>query len=189
MEQNKLNYFIADYSVSQTTLDQVFINFAKSQHGKDSDDEYDEEDEDYDGASETGDDPFDVEKIKTEDDMKHHHHHATEMSEYKIPMPDAQKDHDNSTLESIKNHFNSLKKSRHIRKTSSAKSVNRHQSLRSRKSSQTNSRHRPSVSDGGFTNLAYEVEFRNSAACDLPIQETPSQFNNSFNEFDEYSRC
>lgn len=193
MEQNKLNYFIADYSVSQTTLDQVFINFAKSQHGKDSDDEYDEEDEDFDGSSEPGEDPFDNEK-KKEEANNNNNPTSTEMPEHKISMssdvPNQQAaTNDQSTLESIKNHFNSLKKSRHIRKTSSAKSVNRHQSLRSRKSSQTNSRHRPSASDGGFTNLAYEVEFRNSAACDLPIQETPSQFNNSFNEFDEYSRC
>ena len=31
MEANKSRYFIEDYSVSQTTLEQVFINFARSQ--------------------------------------------------------------------------------------------------------------------------------------------------------------
>ncbi len=99
---------------------------------------------------------------------------------------------ENSTLESIKNHFNSLKKSRHIRKTSSAKSVNHHQSLRSRKSSQrsrTGSRHRPSISDGGFTNLAYEVEYRNSDAGDLAIREAYANIDCTLNEADEFSRC
>ena len=31
IERNKLNYHIEDYSVSQTTLEQVFLNFARSQ--------------------------------------------------------------------------------------------------------------------------------------------------------------
>ena len=31
IEQNKVDLFIEDYSVSQTTLEQVFINFARAQ--------------------------------------------------------------------------------------------------------------------------------------------------------------
>ena len=180
MELNKLNYFISDYSVSQTTLDQVFINFAKSQRNNDdSEDEFDVDEEDY-NESEPGEDSCEKQ---------------AEIPEVRVTLPEETNNNinntDNSTLESIKNHFNSLKKSRHIRKTSSAKSVNRRQSLRSRKNSQrSTSRHRPSISDGGFTNLAYEVEYRNSVAYDAPIQETSSNvMNYSLNEADEFSRC
>ena len=79
---------------------------------------------------------------------------------------------DSAAFSSIKNHFNSLKKSsRHIRKTSSAKSQNRKQSQRSTRSrksqrSKASSRRRSSVmGDVGFSNLAYEIEFKNSYAC------------------------
>lgn len=179
MELNKLNYFIADYSVSQTTLDQVFINFAKSQRSKDSDSEFEEEDEEEYEASETGEATLEKSDLNEKSNKEVHVNMGAD-----LPPP-----HDNSTLESIKNHFNSLKKSRHIRKTSSAKSVNLHQSLRSRKNSQrSTSRHRPSISDGGFTNLAYEVEYRNSVACELPIREF-SHNDCSLNEADEFSRC
>ena len=49
MESNKDSFLIADYSVSQTTLDQVFINFAKTQRGKDSEDEDDDDEIEADG--------------------------------------------------------------------------------------------------------------------------------------------
>jgi hypothetical protein len=108
-------------------------------------------------------------------------------------MPDERMANDNPTFESIKNHFNSLKKSRHSRKTSSAKSINRNQSIRSKKSrkSSRSSSKRASISEGGFTNLAYEIEYKNSDACDLPIQESSSvNLTNSFNEEGEiFSRC
>ncbi len=158
----------------------MFINFAKSQRGKDSEDEFDDEDEEEYNESEQGDIAEKASDLGAEIRM-------TMPDEDRMPPP-----HENSTLESIKNHFNSLKKSRHIRKTSSAKSVNRHQSLRSRKNSQrsrTGSRHRPSISDGGFTNLAYEVEYRNSDACDLAIRETYANLDCALNEADEFSRC
>lgn len=104
---------------------------------------------------------------------------------------------DSAAFSSIKNHFNSLKKSsRHIRKTSSAKSQNRKQSQRSTRSrksqrSKASSRRRSSVmGDVGFSNLAYEIEFKNSDACQLPIQESPQDLSTSYNEDGEYfSRC
>jgi hypothetical protein len=179
MEINKLNYFIADYSVSQTTLDQVFINFASQRGDNDSDSEFDEDEEEYHGSE------LDETEMEKKPDQV--------PPEVRVSMPEDASGKDPSAFESIKDHFNSLKKSRHIRKTSSAKSVNRHQSLRSRKSSRraTNkSGHRPSISDGGFTNLAYEVEYRNSVAYDSPIQENSSTgMNYSLNEADEFSRC
>jgi hypothetical protein len=183
MESNKLKYSIADYSVSQTTLDQVFINFAKSQRGKDSEDEEDYEQNDdayYDEEEEETTNQIEQINEKPISNMNDLQLGSLESSNNKMS-------NDNPTFESIKNHFNSLKKSRHSRKTSSAKSVNRNQSLRSRKSRKSNASSmskRASISEAGFTNLAYEIEFKNSDACDLP------NLTNSFNEDGEiFSRC
>lgn len=116
---------------------------------------------------------------------------------------------DTPTFESIKNHFNSLKKSsRHIRKTSSAKSQDFKKSQKSRMSqkSRTSSKRRrgPSgggeqcgsgcddsaPSSGGFPNLAYEIEFKNSDECELPIQESSQDLTTSINEDGEFfSKC
>ena len=155
----------------------VFINFASQRGDNDTDSEYGEDEEEYHGS--------DLDDSELEKKLE------TMPPEVRVSMPD-ENVKDPSTFDAIKDHFNSLKKSRHIRKTSSAKSVNRHQSLRSRKSSRrsTNkSRHRPTISDGGFTNLAYEVEYRNSVAYDAPIQENGSSVHYSLNEADEFSRC
>lgn len=107
-------------------------------------------------------------------------------------IPDAL-NNDTPTFESIKNHFNSLKKSRHIRKTSSAKSQHRKPSTRSRKSqlSRSSSKRRSGMNNsGGYNNLAYEIEYKNSEACELPIQESSQDLTTSINEDGEYfSKC
>ena len=167
----------------------MFINFAKTQRGKDSEDEFDP-DEEFEG-SENGDNYYEEKKSDSRDSVTI----STVEHQLRISMPEERMATDNPTFESIKNHFNSLKKSRHSRKTSSAKSVNRNQSLRSKKSRKSSQRSRSSskrasVSEGGFTNLAYEIEFKNSDAYDLPIPETSSNLTNSFNEEGEiFSRC
>lgn len=106
----------------------------------------------------------------------------------RVNLPPLDKN-ENTKFDSIKNHFNSLKKSKHIRKTSSAKSQHRRQSTRSRKS-QKSTRNSISNGDTGFTNLAYEIEFKNSDACEFRLQDTSNDNNNSFNEDGDYfSKC
>jgi hypothetical protein len=174
MESNRESYSIADYSVSQTTLDQVFINFAKSQRGKETDDE----DEETKGEK-------DDEEYKNEMDSD-----RKIVDEIRVDIPNEDMINTNKadipTFESIKNHFNSLKKSRHIRKTSSAKSQ---QSIKSNKSLNKKA---ASINEnsGGFSNLAYEIEFKNSDECELPMQESSQDLTTSINEDGEYfSRC
>lgn len=178
MEANKDNFSIADYSVSQTTLDQVFINFAKSSYDTDEDDE-DEESEDNENYEE---------ELDYEQDNMNRKEFENELNQVKVNLPplnvnvvannplDNNNLNDTPTFESIKEHFNSLKKSKHIRKTSSAKSQDFKQSQRSRKSlkSRGSSKKRRSSNqetDAGFTNLAYEIEYKNSEECELPIQD------------------
>lgn len=105
---------------------------------------------------------------------------------------------DTPTFESIKNHFNSMKKSKHIRKTSSAKSQDfkksqkTRASQKSRSSSKQRKRSEQNMEEisGGFTNLAYEIEFKNSDECELPIQESSQDLTTSINEDGEYfSKC
>lgn len=108
---------------------------------------------------------------------------STNENEIRVNLPPLDK---NEKFDSIKNHFNSLKKSKHIRKTSSAKSQHRRQSTRSRRSQRSSVRHNITNGDAGFTNLAYEIEYKNSDACEFPVNDT----NNSFNEDGDYfSRC
>lgn len=201
MEANKLSLQIDDYSVSQTTLDQVFINFAKSSDSdRDSDEE--EEDEEAEEVVEEVDESVDADEYdvnedkmleKTTDDSNQIRVNVSGIGVDESPLTDLTIN-DSAAFASIKNHFNSLKKtSRHIRKTSSAKSQSRKQSTRSRKSqrSKASSKRRSSVSgDAGFSNLAYEIEYKNSDACDAPIQESPQDLSTSINEDGEYfSRC
>lgn len=110
------------------------------------------------------------------------------------------------TFESIKNHLNSLKKSRHIRKTSSANSQDFRKSQKTRmsqksKSSQSKKKdfhiHKTddnidarSSEEYGFKNLAYEIEYKNSENCDIQIQESSHDLTTSINEDGEYfSKC
>jgi ABC-type multidrug transport system ATPase subunit len=175
MESNKFGYSIADYSVSQTTLDQVFINFAKSKRERGNSDEDDDEDDEEDDESVTEDENEMNNKLENEN-----------TNQIRVNLPTPIDKNETSRFDSIKNHFNSLKKSKHIRKTSSAKSQHRRQSTRSRKSI----RNSISNGDAGFTNLAYEIEFKNSDACEFPMQESAQDTTNSFNEDGEYfSKC
>ncbi len=198
METNKQVLFIADYSVSQTTLDQVFINFAKSSANQDDSDESDEELEE----EENGDDSiFDAELEQKKEEA---------MTRVDLPPLDGGNvspinDHfdanntnrninDTPTFEAIKNHFNSLKKTRHIRKTSSAKSQDFKQSQRSRRSQRSRSasiKQRKSITEqGGFTNMAYENDYKNGDGLDMPIQESSHDLTMSITEDGEfYSRC
>ena len=211
MESNKDSFLIADYSVSQTTLDQVFINFAKTQRGKDSDNDDDEDDEDVDeedadaNSNNNGDDT----NYYNERELKNLDHPPTDQIRVNIPPLDTRTgspltdlDNHTPTFESIKNHFNSFKKKGHIRKTSSAKSMQRKQSQRSRKSqisrrsSVKAARQDNENESGGFNNLAYEIEFKNSDACyppyqyDISLQEASHDLTTSINEDGEYfSRC
>jgi hypothetical protein len=206
MESNKDSILIADYSVSQTTLDQVFINFAKTQRGKDSDDEdEDEMEEDGDSNSNNGDENayYNQRELKNINGEKNLNtdqitvNIPTQESRFDSPITDEINNHTPS-FESIKNHFNSFKKKGHIRKTSSAKSMQRKQSTRSRKSeiSRSSSKRRKDVNEsGGFNNLAYEIEFKNSDSYppyqyDVSMQEASHDLTTSLNEDGEYfSRC
>jgi hypothetical protein len=200
MEANKSAYYIADYSVSQTTLDQVFINFAKSStkssesdpedsFGPDSDQDLDENQNEDDSIFETDLDKKDTIKMDLpldRDIWPHVNDNMTNQTNVNM--------NDTPTFESIKNHFNSLKKSRHIRKTSSAKSQDFKQSMNSRKSLRSRSssiRQRKSINEeGGYNNLAYEIEYKNSDAYEFPIQESSHDLTTSINEDGEYySRC
>lgn len=207
MESNKDSILIADYSVSQTTLDQVFINFAKTQRGKDSDDEDDDEmEEDGDSNSNNGDENayYNQRELKNIDDRGKNLN--TDQITVNIPTQESRFDslitdeinNHTPSFESIKNHFNSFKKKGHIRKTSSAKSMQRKQSTRSRKSemSRSSSKRRKDVNEsGGYNNLAYEIEFKNSDSYppyqyDVSMQEASHDLTTSLNEDGEYfSRC
>ena len=45
-------------------------------------------------------------------------------------------------------------------------------------------------SNGEFVNLAYEIEFKNSDECELPIQESSQDLTTSINEEGEFfSKC
>ena len=210
MESNKDSFLIADYSVSQTTLDQVFINFAKTQRGKDSDeDDDDEEDGDNDETQQDGD------NITSNNGDEHNYYNRRESKSLnnnkeqitvnippldprlESPITDDLNSH-TPTFESIKNHFNSFKKKGHIRKTSSAKSMQRKQSTRSRKSeiSRTSSKRRKENNElTGYNNLAYEIEYKNSESYpayqyDLSLQEASHDLTTSINEDGEFfSRC
>jgi hypothetical protein len=212
MESNKDSFLIADYSVSQTTLDQVFINFAKTQRGKDSEDEDDDdeiEEADGDATSNNGDENTYYDNNQRElKSMKNDTNNInSDQITVNIPPIDPRFDsritddlnNHTPTFESIKNHFNSLKKKGHIRKTSSAKSMQRKQSTRSRKSemSRSSSKRRRVANDsgGGYNNLAYEIEFKNSDSYppyqyDISMQEASHDLTTSINEDGEYfSRC
>ena len=205
MESNKDSFLIADYSVSQTTLDQVFINFAKTQRGKFSDEE-DEEGEE--NEEENGD-------INNDDEKRYYNHHTelnstittdvnqnmnTTNNQITVSIPPVNDDlnNDTPTFESIKNHFNSFKKKGHIRKTSSAKSMQPKQSIRSKKSEMSRSSSKRRIENNsemnGFNNLAYEIEFKNREQYppyqyDLSLQDS-HDLTASLNEDGEYfSRC
>ena len=108
----------------------------------------------------------------------------------RVNLPSSLDKNDSNGFDSIKNHFNSLKKSKHIRKTSSAKSHHRRQSTRSKKSQHSILHRSISNSNNGFTNLAYEIEFKNSDACEFQMQENSQDSTNSFNEDGEFfSKC
>lgn len=181
MEANKEGYLIADYSVSQTTLDQVFINFAKTSN------ESDIEGEDFDDE-------------ENQDERQEEVDIGKNCAQIGVPIDslDINNLSDTPTFESIKQHFNSLKKSRHIRKTSSAKSQDFKQAHRLRKSLKSRSstkQRRTSKQDnqedeGGFTNLAYEIEYKNSDECEVPIQEASQDLTMSIIEDGEFfSKC
>ena len=84
---------------------------------------------------------------------------------------------------------------KHIRKTSSAKSQDFKRSQKSRKSVKS----RLSTKQGakndeqvieGYPNLAYEIEYKNSDECDVPIQESSHDLTTSINDDGEYfSKC
>lgn len=212
MEKNKDELYVADYSVSQTTLDQVFINFAKS-GTKDSDDEDsdDMDDEIYDDEEiEDDNSSFDNELGVPVDEKKMP---VIDENEIRVNLPpldgnvspiDAdQYDRDTpTTFEAIKQHFNSLKKSRHIRKTSSAKSQDFKRSLRrSQRSRSASIKQRKSITEqtsfngvaegddyteveqrmeNGYRNLAFEE-------TEAPIQEDLTMSITEDGEY--YSRC
>nr|UOU03310.1 ATP-binding cassette subfamily A1-like 3 [Brachionus rubens] len=200
MEINRIKLSISDYSVSQTTLDQVFINFAKSSN--DSDEENDEE-ESVDNEEDLNESYTSFEmNDKTNSQELEIRANMNEEPEAKIIDNIENNLNDTPNFESIKQHFNSLKKSRHIRKTSSAKSQDFKQSTRSRKSiksikSKSSNRQRKlskydddNGEEGGFTNLAYEVEFKNSDQCELPIAEASHDLTSSIEEEGEFfSKC
>ncbi len=154
--------------------EKVFINFAKSKRGSENDDEVDEMNE-----SES-EDEIEIGGNKLDDEID---------EQIRVNFRALNR---NNTIgfDSIKNHFNSLKKSKHIRKTSSAKSHQKRQSIRSKNSQKSSLKRSISNCDNGFTNLAYEIEFKNSSACEFPLQENFYDKTNSFNEDGEYfSKC
>nr|QNH67915.1 ATP-binding cassette transporter subfamily A member 1-like protein X3 [Brachionus plicatilis] len=198
MESNKVFLGVGDYSVSQTTLDQVFINFAKSTSDSESDleeEENTEEDlnESYSTFYDEKDGKNQVIEIKANltEEAPNLENNAVETMLNDTP-----------NFESIKQHFNSLKKSRHIRKTSSAKSQDFKQSQQTRKSiksvrSKSSTRQRKlsrydddTGEEGGFTNLAYEVEFKNSDQYEIQTDEQSHDINSTIEEEGEYfSKC
>jgi hypothetical protein len=188
----------------------VFINFAKSQRDSDDEDDKiqngedndDDDDEIGDEEGSISEQELDAEndlndtKVVVDNSLKDLNNqnqvrvNGSNMDEFNIsesPINDA------ATLATIKSHFNSLKKSRHIRKTSSAKSQHRKQSQRSRKSqksirSRSSTKRRNGNENGevGFTNLAYEIEYKNSDAYELPMHESFQDSSTSINEDGEY---
>ena len=156
----------------------MFINFAKSKRERNTDDEGDDDDDEMDDSGSEDESELSENKLDGEKNQQ-----------IRVNLPSLDKN-DTTGFDSIKNHFNSLKKSKHIRKTSSAKSQHRRQSTRSRKSQRSTLRRSISNGDNGFTNLAYEIEFKNSDACEFPMQENSQDTTNSFNEDGEYfSKC
>jgi ABC-type multidrug transport system ATPase subunit len=215
MEMNKDNFLIGDYSVSQTTLDQVFINFAKSNNDGDDDENSDEEDDDFDDdddeensedEGENGDLTDVTEVVNNNNTINNDNSNEihVQVNMEKIAIETHLNTIPPTDDTSIKNNFNSLKKSKHKRKTSSAKSQsrpaipsfpgrghNRKASESSRKSIKSNHQQRSRSSskskckkravtvingESCFSNLAYEIEFKNSDACNL--SETDTKMNN-----------
>ncbi|CAF1017355.1 unnamed protein product, partial [Brachionus calyciflorus] len=200
MEAQKIELEITDYSVSQTTLDQVFINFAKSSNDSESESE-DEQGNDEEQSLNESYSSFNS-HVNKKSNSQEIEIRANMGEEHDTKIIDHLETNLNDTpnFESIKQHFNSLKKSRHIRKTSSAKSQDFKKSQRSRKSvksirSKSSNKQRKlskydddNGEEGGFTNLAYEIEFKNSDHCEIPIHEITQDY--SIDEEGEYfSKC
>lgn len=188
----------------------MFINFAKSSRDEElsDEDEFDEDDEKMSNDDVENSEADDPAKSKLDDEA------ADDMCQKAEPATvatttttittttintstcglDCSNMNDTPTFESIKNHFNSLKKSRHIRKTSSAKSQDfkKCQKTRMSQKSRSSSKRRRTAHGEpvGIANLAYEIEFKNSDECELPIQESSQDLTTSINEDGEYfSKC
>jgi hypothetical protein len=232
MESHRQILLIADYSVSQTTLDQVFINFAKSSTNQDdsdaeddesvAEDDIDEEDEEVTGGENGEDSIFENELDAKKEAIRGsvsvemppldgispiggNNNNSRINSTDQFDVNNTNRNiNDTPTFEAIKNHFNSLKKTRHIRKTSSAKSQDFKQSQRSRRSQRSRSasiKQRKSITEQGVINAAYESDYKSgdvdgvvggmgNDGLDMPIQESSHDLTMSITEDGEYySRC